>query len=73
MLTKFRKVAVAGGLSLAATVFAVAAAGFIRAGVEAQARAGETDPVKISERALAQSFNSEAGKKSMGLLKLEKV
>jgi hypothetical protein len=48
-----------------ALVFAVAAAAFVRAGVEARARAAETDPVKISERALAQSFNRDVAEREI--------
>ncbi|HEX4410027.1 MAG TPA: hypothetical protein VH206_14740 [Xanthobacteraceae bacterium] len=48
-----------------ATVFGVAAASFIRAGMAAQARASETDPVKISERALAQSFNRDVAEREI--------
>jgi hypothetical protein len=57
-----------GGSVLAlvvATVFGVAAASFIRAGMAAQARASETDPVKISERALAQSFNRDVAEREI--------
>jgi hypothetical protein len=48
-----------------ALVFAVAATVFVRAGSEARARAAETDPVKISERALAQSFNRDVAEREI--------
>jgi hypothetical protein len=50
---------------VAAVGFAVAAAGFIRASMDAQARASETDPVKISERALNQSFNRDVAEREI--------
>jgi hypothetical protein len=49
----------------AAVIFALGAAVAIRAGLEARARAAETDPVKISDRALDRSFTADVAEREI--------